>query len=100
MQTNVCTQFFAAVGHKYLKTPPPVIALEGQSYAGKSTALVALQQAGYGGIREYSEYKLSASHNHFVPLSREQTREDFLYYLHIEQRRHQEYLKMKDMHSV
>lgn len=106
MHIDVCTSFFAAVSHKQGETTPPALALEGQSYAGKSTALAALQLAGYGVVREYSElrkdpeYQTTHSPHPGEALSPEQAREDFLLYVRIEQRRYQEYLRLKDRHHV
>lgn len=89
----LCAPFFTAVQGRRLGTEVPVIALEGQSYAGKSTALAALRCEGYGAIREYSEYKGSASPDHFVQQSLDEAKSDFLFYLDIERQRYQEYLQ-------
>ncbi|MBA2678457.1 MAG: hypothetical protein H0U76_08705 [Ktedonobacteraceae bacterium] len=93
MQADFCMPFFVTVSGKRAETD--IIALEGQSYAGKSTCLAALQRAGYGVIREYAEYKTFASPDHFVPLSPEQAKEDFLLYVDIERQRYQEYLYLR-----
>src|SRR5581483_7044690 len=88
------------------ETTPPALALEGQSYAGKSTALAALQLAGYGVVREYSElkknpeYQTSHSPRPGIALSSEEAREDFLLYVRIEQQRYQEYLRLKSLHPA
>jgi predicted ATPase len=74
----------------------PLIALEGQSYAGKSTALAALQREGYGAIREYSVYKTEPSPDHFVQQRIDEAKRDFLFYLHIERQRYQEYLNIQN----
>jgi thymidylate kinase len=103
MLTDLCTSFFVAVSNKHLETDTPVIALEGQSYAGKSTSLAALQRAGYGAVREYSElrkYSDSALPRHLVPHSPEQVKEDFLFYLKIERQRYQTYLGLKHIHTA
>jgi thymidylate kinase len=92
---TLCTPFFTAIRRQRLKTEVPVIALEGQSYAGKSTALAALRDQGYGAIREYSEYKRSTSPDHFVQQSPEEARNDFFFYLDIERLRYQEYLQIE-----
>lgn len=102
MLTDLCTSFFVAVSNKRLETDVPIIALEGQSYAGKSTSLAALQQAGYGAVKEYSELKkcLEVPLRQRVPHAYEQAKEDFLLYLEIERQRYQAYLGLKQTHTV
>lgn len=95
MLDDLCTAFFAAIKDRRVETTIPVIALEGQSYAGKSTALATLRQEGYGAIREYSEYKTTPASDHFVPLARDAAQEDFLFYLAIERQRYQECLEAR-----
>jgi thymidylate kinase len=96
--TELYTSCFVAVGSKHLEADLPVLALEGQSYAGKSSALVAFQQAGYGTVREYAELRrrlpahTSVAPRQGIPLSPEQEKEDFLFYLEIERLRYQMYL--------
>lgn len=100
MLEDLCTAFFTASKSKRLEGVVPVIAFEGQSYAGKSTALAALQQGGYGTIREYSEYQTEPSPDHFVPQSPDEAKKDFLFYLGIEHLRYLEYLEKTREHRA